>query len=205
MNPNHEILAKARDSEDWQRLYKEAVPLARYTIRRLLQEGALDPYYSREDLMQEASLAAFEAARTWNPIEGAFSTWISRQVRWAVAKFIGREVSMQTVSIHGVVRGGDGGEDELVDFGVESKLQYKIPPGSFEDPATQFEALDQLRLTKRLLLRLRNPMDIEMLVALYGLNGETKTHEQYAQERGIPIHKLRQRLRKVLKFLATQS
>jgi RNA polymerase sigma factor (sigma-70 family) len=88
MKKTYAELAALRERKEWGMLWVEALPLVKFTIKRMIQSGALDPHYAREDLLQEGNLSAGKAIRTWEPLEAAFSTWITSNVRGALLNFL---------------------------------------------------------------------------------------------------------------------
>lgn len=78
----HEELVAAKDSEDWDFLWRAAIPLVKVAVRRHLRSNAIQtPKWVREDLLQEGLLAAGAAVRTWQTFDCAFSTWVHTRVQ----------------------------------------------------------------------------------------------------------------------------
>lgn len=177
-------LVKLYDDKDWATLWKIVTPMVKHAVRRCMREG-LDPYYVRDDLMQEAYLAAWEALPRWNAFEAGLQTWIHANVRGAVLKANTREVTGMVggrdnggyvVSMHGESPDDDGSDDEqgLV-AAPEALLVYKDAPEGFGDPAEEADGWASVLLSK-LPAKYR-----DMVRRLCGLGVPAETQEEYAR------------------------
>jgi len=197
----HSELAAAHEAQDYALLWREAVPLAHYALRQMTQVGQLDRYYIREDLVQEAVATAGEAIRTWDPIEGAFSTWIVAAVRGAILQYIAREAGgIQAAHLYRST--SFSWDDELFESINESHLTYEHTPEGYADPSIEAEQLQQQDRVSGLLGQLRSPEDQDMLTRLYGLDCEAMTQSEYAFERGVSLSTVKKRLASTLEYLA---
>lgn len=179
----HELV-QLFDKKDWSTLWKIMQPMVKHAVKRCMQEG-LDPFYVRDDLMQEAYLAAWEALPRWNAFEAGLQTWVSANVRIAVTDtnrreqsgmIGGRDSGPLVISMHGEEPDDDGSEDEQgVSHAPEAMLTYKDPPEGFGDPSEEVEDLSQA------LLRHVPDGDRDMVRQLCGIGVPAQTQEEYAQ------------------------
>ncbi len=214
MTLTKEQLVAARAAQDWTTLWEAAIPLAKLTVRRLMEYGDLDPAHSTSDLMQDALLAAGEAVRLWEPEKGAFSTWIPAYAKRRILNSIqaaatgmvgGRQNGLFTVSMHGEPRVENPfRQDENRDSGIEACLVYEENPEGLRDPSVEAEVLDFVQLVRQMLESLE-PEEAEMLKCLFGIGGLTETRESYAKHEGIPLRSLERKLAETLKKLAGSS
>lgn len=204
-----EELIQLFDAKDWKTLWKIMQPMVKHAVKRCMQEG-LDPYYVRDDLMQEAYLAAWEALPHWDSAKAGLQTWVHQKVRSAVldanryeqsGMVGGRDSGPLVVSMHGESPDDDGTEDEQgVLAGPEAALVYKDPPEGFGDPG---EEVDDL--ITDLLSRVPKE-DRDMVRRLCGIGVPPETQEQYAARENImraAVAKRLERLRK--KLIVTKS
>lgn len=82
-------LADLRECEWWGVLWNYALPWAKYTIKQMIERGTLDPFYAREDLLQEGNLAVGNAVQTWDPAKGTLGTWVCANVRGHLLNYLG--------------------------------------------------------------------------------------------------------------------
>lgn len=193
-------LVQLFDKKDWKTLWKVMQPMVKHAVKRCMQEG-LDPFYVRDDLMQEAYLAAWEALPRWNAFEGGLQTWVRENVRGAVLKARTRESSGMiggrdngplVVSMHGESPDDDGGDDEQgVLAGHEAAMVYKDPPAGFGDPADEVDDL-----VTDLLNRVPKKYQ-DMVRRLCGIGVPQETQEQYAHTAGITQQAVAMRLAKI--------
>lgn len=193
-------LVKLFDEKDWPTLWKIVTPMVKHAVRRCMQEG-LDPYYVRDDLMQEAYLAAWEALPRWNAFEAGLQTWVHTNVRGAVLKANTREITGMVggrdnggfvVSMHGESPDDDGSDDEqgLV-AAPEAVLVYKDAPEGFGDPSDEVDDFIEGLLSQVPL------EDRDMVRRLCGIGMSAQTQEQYAKRIRITRAALAKRLERL--------
>lgn len=190
-------LAALYDKKDWAALWKIVTPMVKHAVRRCMQHG-LDPYYVRDDLMQEAYLAAWACLPKWRAFESSLQRWVTENVRSrmlhasqaaATGMVGGRESGVVVVSMHGDTPDADhigsNDEQELPDS-IEGTLVYTDPPEGFGDPA---EEVDR----ERLLLQLPEK-DREMVRRLCGVGVPAETQVEYAERIGTTRKAVERRL-----------
>lgn len=199
-------LARLVDTRNWAALWPIVESMVKHEVKRCMQDG-LDPFYVRDDLMQEAYLAAWQALPTWRPFESVLRKWVGVKVRSAVLNaniavsngmIGGRDSGLDVVSMHAeTVDGGDGGDDEQGSLsGPEASIVYEKPPEGFEDPAEQPEHEELLELVPA--------KDRDMVRRLCGLGVPAETQEEYAMIEGIPRPTIATRLRALRKKLSNE-
>lgn len=201
-------LVQLFDRKDWKTLWKIMQPMVKHAVKRCMQEG-LDPFYVRDDLMQEAYLAAWEALPRWNAFEAGLQTWVRENVRGAVLKantrestgmIGGRDSGPLVVSMHGETSDDDGSDDEQdVLSGAEATLAYKDPPEGFGDPAEEIEDL-----AAALLLQVPKE-DQDMVRRLCGIGVSRETQEQYAAREGTSQRTITRRVNALRKYFGVKS
>lgn len=203
-----EELVQLFDKKDWNTLWKIVTPMVKHAVKRCMQEG-LDPYYVRDDLMQEAYLAAWEALPRWNAFEAGLQTWVHEKVRSAVLNANtraitgmvgGRDNGAFVVSMHGESPDDDGSDDEQsITSGTEASLTYKDPPEGFGDPSEEVDDLLEDLLS-------RVPLDDrDMVRRLCGIGVEPETQEQYASVDGTTVGAVKMRLYRLRQSRVTFS
>lgn len=85
---------------DFTALWNKALPLVKWQLGRMVQSGQLQSHYLTDDLIQQCSLAVGKALRKWDPVRGAFSTFMVKCIYTAAMDHIRREAS-------GIVGGRD--------------------------------------------------------------------------------------------------
>jgi RNA polymerase sigma factor (sigma-70 family) len=204
---SHAELVAARTRQDWDLLWEQAIPLAKLAVRRLMEEGLLDPYHSREDLMQDAMLAAGMAVRKWQPEKGAFSTWVMVRVRGAALDSItaaatgmvgGRRSGVTVVSMHGE---GHTSYAENEEEDAEFALEYPVVPEGLGDPAEEASNLQTHSHVEALIGSLPEK-DADMLKRIYGLGFPKETIAQYAARERLALRTVKYRLANALSYFA---
>lgn len=189
-------LAQIYDKKDWATLWKIMQPMVKYAVRRCIQEG-LDPFYVREDLMQEAYLAAWECLPRWNAFESSLQRWVYQNVRRAAldenrrqssGMVGGRDSGFDVVSMHADTADEDGSDEEQeLSYGLEARLAADV-----EDPIGEW------------LLKAIPAEDREMVRRLAGIGVPRETQDEYAAAEGVSLRTVNGRvsaLRKI--FLRT--
>lgn len=192
-----EQITQLYDAKEWNTLWKVVIePMVKHTVKRCMQEG-LDPFYVRDDLMQEAYLAAWAALPRWNAFEGALSTWISEKVRSAVldtnrressGMVGGRDANAFVTSMHGTEPDEDSSNDNEQASSIipEASMVYKDLPEGFGDPAEDGEEERMLALVPE--------KDRDMVRRLCGVGVPEETQEEYAQTEGVTQTAIAKRL-----------
>lgn len=176
--------------------------------------------HADHDMIQEGNLAAGKACETWNPDEGAFTTWIGRCVSGAMLDYLNESnkggvgskaadvtmVDMTDVVAHGSEMSGT--EDRPGMRGAQSGLQRgelltyagvyvgddrqgaESIPEGFDNPEREAYK-EQLR---EALEQIRDPLDRKILTSYYGFDGPAKTLEELAKELDYSITGVRKRL-----------
>lgn len=198
-------LAELFDRKDWATLWKIVTPMVKHAVRRCMQEG-LDPFYVRDDLMQEAYAAAWEALPRWNPRLAGLQTWVRENVRIAVTDtnrrersgmIGGRDSGPLVVSMHGETPEEDGGDDEQgVLSGPEASMVYKDPPEGFGDPSEEADDLLEDLLSQV------PQEDRDMVRRLCGIGVPVETQEEYARRIGITRDAVAKRLERLRRKIA---
>lgn len=192
-------LAQLYDKKDWGTLWTIVTPMVKHSVRRCMQEG-LDPFYVRDDLMQEAYLAAWKAIPKWLAFEAGLQTWIRENVRIALTDANRRQVSGMVggrdsggyvVSIHGESPDADGSADDEQGgvWGIEAALTYAEPPLDLADPADE------------LYLLVIPPKYRDMVRRLAGIGAPQETQAEYAAAAGVSVSTVELRLRQLRKYL----
>lgn len=210
MNLTKDDLKAAHVRQDWSTLWLAAIPLAKLSLKRLMEQGRLDPVHIGGDLLQDALLAAGEAVRLWQPDKGAFSTWVMAYIRRRALNSIqaastgmvgGRQHGPLVASLHGVHREDTlFHEDETQDSGVEALLTYEDPPQGLRDPAEEAGALQAQEWVAAALDAL-DADDIELVSSLYGIGLARQTLREYATRRGRRLGGVYVQLKRVLNSL----
>lgn len=202
-------LAQLWDRKDWATLWPIMVPMVKHAVRRCMQRG-LDPYYVRDDLMQEAYLAAWKALPKWNAFESSLQRWIEEKVRSAVldanrreagGMVGGRDSAALVVSMHGETAEDDissNDEQGLCD-GIEASLTYgDDSPEGFWDPADE---------------RLFGEQDLAAVPAKYrdmvrrlaGIGVPQESDAEYAAAEGISRMTAWRRIERLRRYLLQKS
>lgn len=199
-------LARLVDTRNWAALWPIVESMVKHEVKRCMQDG-LDPFYVRDDLMQEAYLAAWQALPTWNAFESGLRKWVGVQVRGAVLKansraasgmIGGRDSGLDVVSMHAETVDGDGGDDEQGSLsGPEASMVYENPPEGFEDPAEQPEYEELLELVPA--------KDRDMVRRLCGLGVPAETQEEYARAEGLARDAIAKRVQRLKNKIVTKS
>jgi len=172
------------------------------------------------DMIQEGNLAAGKAVETWDPAQGAFTTWIGRVVSGAMLDYLNeankggvgsKSADVQMVDMHDIVSTGSettGTEDRpgmrptasgasrgdmLTYAGVyvgEDRQGAEYIPEGFDNPDREAYK-EQLREG---LEQIRDPLDRKILMGYYGFDGPAKTLEELAKELDYSITGVRKRL-----------
>lgn len=189
-------LATARDREDWGTLWLAARPLVKFTIRRMIHRGEVDPSrWIDADLRQEGLLAAGIAVRSWNTIEGAFSTWVSANVRGALLKAGNKEARSGFGGLGDtpfVVSGQEKLHDENYEDddddaeAVKQDLFVYEEDEVFLSPVTAAERANAVRLLAQL-----DPVDEEIARRLFGVDCGQQTERETAVAMGISRRRVR--------------
>lgn len=200
-----EELVKLFDDKDWPALWKIVTPMVKHAVRRCMQEG-LDPYYVRDDLMQEAYLAAWEALPRWDPNKAQLQTWIDRKVRGAAINakhresfgmIGGRDSGSLVVSMHGVV--ADDEDENAGPLAPEASLVYEDPPEGFGDPSEEAEDLVEA------FIRAAPAGDQDMLRRLCGAGVPQETQAEYADKEDIHRNTVVNRLTQIRQKLCAKT
>lgn len=199
-------LAQLVDAKDWGALWPIVVPMVKHEVRCCMRSG-LDPFYVREDLMQEAYLAAWKALATWNAFESSLRKWVGVQVRGYVLHAVshgasgmvgGRDSNVAVVSMHGETAEDTGDEDEQGALsGPEASMVYENPPEGFGDPAEQPE--------HETLLELVPAADRDMVRRLCGLGVPAETQGEYAAALGLHRDTVTRRVRALRGYFSAIS
>lgn len=199
-----EELVQLFDAKDWKTLWKIMQPMVKHAVKRCMQEG-LDPFYVRDDLMQEAYLAAWESLPRWNAFEAGLQTWVSENVRGAMLKANARESSgmiggrdngVRIVSLHGKASREDLSSDDAqrASRAPELTAAYQNPPEGFGDPS------DEADDTVEDLLSQVPEEDRDMVRRLCGIGVPAETQEEYAAAEEISVRTVKQRLADLRKY-----
>lgn len=172
----HEELAQAHDRGDWDTLWKHAIPLTYFAVRRLVETGKVRSEFASDDMVQEGLLAAGQAVRTWDPLLGAFSTWVMPRVAGALMNHICAEA--------GGMVGSRAQRSEVVEFDDAVPADTDSPFPSPEAFAAQ-EQLAQDVATA--LAACRDPEDEAILRAVYGIGVPEQSVAEYAREKGMSV------------------
>ena len=193
----HSELAAALDAKRYDILWFEAVPLARFAVRQMVRSGQLEGAYHRDDILQEAIAAAGEAIRTWDPIEGAFSTWVVAAVKGAVLTYIAREMNGLQAARYASRYGLD---EDFFEHTDETGFTYPVAPEGYADPFEEVARADRDEITV-LLNKLHDPDEQDMICRLYGLDCEPQTQIEYARSKDVSLSTVKKRLALTLEFL----
>lgn len=205
---SHAELARLHDNKNWNELWRHARPLVKLTIRKLMRRGRLDPFYVREDLYQEAQLAAWEAIPKWFPLEAKFSTWVVVNVRRAVLDHQrreaggmvgGRDARGQTVSLYAASVDAESDDDESLERGLLGSLSYQDPPEGF-DPERETEHRQHARVVQRALSALSRS-ERHLICALFGIGREQQLLTEYVRATGTPYYVAHRRHKKIIRKL----
>lgn len=99
--PIHEKLAAARDVQNWDVLWREAIPIVKAIVDRVRRSG--DVYgVDWDDMLQEGNLEAGSAIRKWNPIESTFGTWLTSCVKPRIHGLAYRQGARDALTDHGI-------------------------------------------------------------------------------------------------------
>lgn len=191
----HEELVAAKDREDWDFLWRAAIPLVKFTIKKMMRHGEVEPHGSTEDVLQEGMLTAGAAIRSWSTYDAAFSTWISVKVRGALINYLNQQNNagvgsrrvasgITSVSLHesrfsNEIDEGYGDELPSTSARIE-RLSYELD-SVFPEPDSAATA-EQIRAAvyavEDLLLR-------DVLIRTYGFEGESASERDLAERYGV--------------------
>ena len=191
------------------------VPVIEARLRKAYGIEHPDP-----DMIQEGNLACCRAVETWDPEQGAFTTWVGHVVRGAMLDYLNevnkggvgsKSADVTMVDMHDPLafsaehtgeedrpgmRGGAAGiprGDLLTYSGVltgEDREGAEFVPEGFETPDKEAYR-EQLR---EKLDGLRDPLDRKILLAYYGFDGPARTLADLATELGYSVTGVRKRL-----------
>lgn len=205
-----EELAQARDREDWGALWLAARPLVKFTIKRMIQHGEIDPSrWADDDLRQEGLLAAGLAIRTWDTLEGAFNTWVPGKIRTELLSYLQGETNGgvggprrqgATTSLHEPYKAAsnsyDGDEDDDDKATKLEMLSYPEGEGIIS-PETAMSRETALRLLDRL-----GPFDRDVTRRLFGFDEKPQSTHQIAAQLGVSRKRVRTALERVWTLLS---
>jgi RNA polymerase sigma factor (sigma-70 family) len=166
-------LRAAQAAQDWHGLWLQAVPLVKSTISRLIASGNLTPEQATDDLLQEALLTAGRALRTWDPDQGAFTTWMTRAAHGAILDHVRRTMS-------GMVGGRDAGAPTL-------PLFEEVTVGHLADAADLLGASQEQLAVRAGLKAMKSPKERELLMRVHGIDREKQNMPQIAAEWFMPL------------------
>lgn len=185
-------LATARDREDWETLWLAARPLVKLAIKRMIQRGELEPTrWADDDLTQEGLLAAGHAVRSWDTLEGAFSTWLVTKIRGQILNYVSGENNGgvggsrrpgMVFSLFEPFKALNGHEDEESDEDGDSKLDMLPYPEDevLVSPETTADRASALRVLARL-----DPIDENLARRIFGIECEPHTLQAAARAVGV--------------------
>jgi RNA polymerase sigma factor (sigma-70 family) len=185
----------AHTRQDWRALWLDGLPLVRFTLTRMRANGELLSPVD-DDLLQEGYLAAGEAVRLWQPPLGAFSTFLVSWIRGRLLTYLNKAGS--SFSGRAVVAGPL--PDETVDGPGTSYAYTASEPEGYADPLEETEAT-QRTAHLRYALGLLSATDRQLLVNLFGLDGDRWTAENYRRAYRLPLATVNWRKRQALKKL----
>ncbi|MCE5292951.1 MAG: hypothetical protein ABFC80_09325 [Coriobacteriales bacterium] len=206
-------LAKARDAEDWGALWLAARPLVKFTIKRMIQRGEIDPSrWADDDLKQEGLLAAGLAVRSWDTLEGAFSTWVSGKIRTEILSHLqgegnggvggsrrGGKVSSLQEPFKSESPGCDDDEDE--DDKVTRLDMLTYPEDEvIPSPETAMNRETALRLLDRL-----GPFDRDVARRAYGFDGKPQSIREIAAAHDVSFRQVHTAIARVGTLLGCES
>jgi RNA polymerase sigma factor (sigma-70 family) len=196
---SHEDLRAARDRQDWNTLWLQSIPLVKFSIKKMMSEGEVDPFWAREDLLQEGMLAAGLAVRSWDTIEGAFSSWVTLKVRGHLLDHLnrnatngmgGKDADVTVASLHEIAHRTEESETTRQD-----ELAYDVEV--FAPPETAAEAA----ALRRLMVRLTSA-EADVVARTFGLGGaEPQSLREVAEHYGVSHVMLRKRLKRAVERL----
>lgn len=146
----------------------------------------MDRKHCTDDTLQEASLAAGKAVRTWDPAKGEFSTWIITKATSAIRDHVRRERS-----------GPVGGRDA---YGATSKWVEEVIPDGRQKSVLNLmvEERDKTEL-RNLVGHLRSEADKEIVALRFGLERfPAMRMQQIAQQVGLSLATVERRLANAL-------
>jgi DNA-directed RNA polymerase specialized sigma subunit len=203
--PTADELAAAHDAQDWNALWLAAIPLVKFTIKRMIQRGEIDPSrWADGDLKQEGLLAAGRAVRSWNTLEGTFNTWITAKVRAILLEFRDKTVR------NGFGGGGDppflvSAQEELWIDNEPDDEPDAVKQDMFTYPEDEVFLAPETAVDREIALRflhLCDSTDQLILRLLFGVDCEPKTVSQIADLTGVSrssAHRAIDRLRRLTK------
>lgn len=147
-----------------------AVPVVKSVISRLLSRGTITPEQATDDLLQEGLLAAGRAVRTWQPLKGAFATWVHHAAHGAMLDHIRRVSS-------GMVGG-------MRAHGQTAQLFEEILEGSIREPYETLLREQQAMHIRQSIDQLKIPEDRELIRRVYGIDCEAETLPAIADDWG---------------------
>lgn len=185
----HELRA-ARKAQDWNTLWEQSLPIVKFAISSMVR-GGMDRHHCTDDTLQEASLAAGKAVRTWDPSKGEFSTWIVKRATGAIRNHINRERN-------GLI----GGRDAYV--ATVEMQEERAPDLEAKSALGDLEGAERIRLVRDLLFRASdNPLDYEIVAYRFGFAGyPVQTMNEIARRVRLPLRTVERRLAKALRDMA---
>jgi hypothetical protein len=198
---NEKELLAAREAEDWNALWSEAIPRVWYMARELKHE-------KNKDLIAAGTLAAGEAVRTWDPAKGTFTTHINFRVRRAMLDHLRLramgdigfprprpEQKIQVLSVNPpdfeVLSESPGDWKPELTYGDAVEI-----PGGYGDPG---EALQRSTATDdvQAILSYNDEETGRLLRALYGVGEPEVATPEYAARTGLGERRVRRIARRV--------
>lgn len=203
---NADELAAAHDRGDFNMLWLAARPLVKFTIKRMMQRGEVDPSrWADGDLKQEGMLAAGLAVRSWNTLEGRFSTWVVKNIRGYLLNYLqgaenggvgGPRRTSAVFSLQEEVFGIDDTDDE--DEGTPKQDLLSYPEDEvFLSPETATERANAMGLLDKL-----GPADARIARLAVGLDDDPRSFLEIAKRERITEWRVRSaldRLRRLCK------
>lgn len=170
-------------------MWEQALPLVKSTISRLIRQRRLTADQATGDLLQEGTLAAGRAVRTWQPDKGAFSTWVVNNAQGALMDHL-RRVS------NGLV----GGRDASGVAGLYDEERGE-DHGTFEPAVTRLERDQDAAVVRIAIEGLKSAQDQELVRRYYGIDCEPERLVDIAVKWKLPQSTMERMLRIVLKKL----
>jgi RNA polymerase sigma factor (sigma-70 family) len=183
---NNEELMAARECQDWDALALEGARLIDLALRKVKHHSQ-----DRDDMRQEGMTAMLTAVKTWNPEDGAFSTYVVMRMRFAMLNWLRANQSVVKVKKHGLLTLNDtsldtaGSESDEDEVGAPlDRLTYdEDGPSEYRDPGLALQAESAPEAVATLLERLQ-PDDQEVLRNLYGIGRPRVSSRQLASQAG---------------------
>lgn len=216
----HDELAYQHALGHYELLHPEALGYVNLTLKRMIARGLLAQEQINEDLVQEASLAAMEACRTWQPFISTLGSWVENWVRGISTNYL---IAQST----GMIGGRRSGYVVLSESTPLEQVEPDDPatiadsvsytpvrrkhaphgedaPEGLGDPMDEAARQQEQELARKLVATL-SPDDRDLVRSLFGIGQPQELLLEYCRRVGEPYRSAKRRWADIRRKLALRA